>query len=78
MQNQNITSLSEIDIEILGKFVQGFTMQELKKLPSGALDMAIRKLGEQTGLPEDKLKSRAYMAVEHFKVCAFWCTFRLL
>ena len=69
MQNKSIENLSELDIETLGSLVQGFATRELKMLPKSALNVAVGKIGEQTGLPEDKLKSYSYMAVEHFKVC---------
>ena len=68
MQNKSIENLDELDIETLGSLVQGFTTKELKKLPKSALDVAVKKIGEQSGLPEDKVKSFAFMAVEHFKV----------
>ena len=68
MQEKTIENLDELDIEALGSLVQGFATKELKKLPNSALNVAIKKIGEQTGLPEDKLKSHAFMAVEHFKV----------
>ena len=62
------TSLKSIDINSLGTFLRGLAQEELKKLPEKVLLIAIRRLGEQTGLPEDKLKARAYLAVELFKV----------
>ena len=68
MQNKSIEDLHELDIETLGSLVQGFATKELKKLPKSALNVAIKKIGEQTGMPEDKLKSLAFMAYEHFKV----------
>ena len=68
MRNKSIENLDELDIETLGSLVQGFATKELKKLPKSALDVAVKKIGEQSGLPEDKVKSYAFMAVEHFKV----------
>ena len=68
MQNKSVENLGELDIETLGSLVQGFATKELKKLPKSVLSVAVQKIGEQTGLPEDKLKSYSFMAVEHFKV----------
>lgn len=67
-QNIEIKSLKEINIEVLGKFVQGLTMDDLKELPSDVKLVAFKKLGEFTGLPEDKLKARANFAFEYFEV----------
>jgi len=67
MQNKSVENLGELDIETLGSLVQGFATKELKKLPKSVLSVAVQKIGEQTGLPEDKLKSYSFMAVEHFK-----------
>lgn len=68
MRNKSIENMDELDIEVLGSLVQGFATEELKKLPNAALNVAIKKIGEQTGLPEDKVKSFAFLAVENFKV----------
>ena len=70
MQNKSIENLSELDIETLGSLAQGFATKELKALPKSALSVAIKKIGEQTGLPEDKIKAHAFTAVQHFKVFA--------
>ena len=68
-QNVEINNLKEIDIEVLGKFVQGLTMSDLKELSSDVQLVAIKKLGEFSGLPEDKLKARANLAFQYFQVC---------
>ena len=68
IRNMTVDKLGELDMETLGSIVQGFTTRELKALPKSVLTVAIRKIGEQTGLPEDKLKSMSYMAVQNFKV----------
>ena len=71
IQNKTIENLGELDLETLGSLVQGFATKELKTLPQSALSVAIKKLGETSGLPEDKLKSFAFTALEHFKVSYF-------
>ena len=68
MENLDFSNFTEVNINSLGTFLQGLAQDELKKLPEKILLTAIRRLGEQTGLPEDKLKARAYLAVELFKV----------
>ena len=67
MEDLNFANFTELDINSLGSFVQGLTEDELKSLPEKVVLVAIRRLGE-AGLPEDKLKSRAYLAVEYIKV----------
>lgn len=67
-QNMDIKDLKEIDIEVLGKFVQGLTLDDLTSLSDEVKLIAIKKLGEHTGLPEDKLKSRANLAFQYFEV----------
>jgi len=68
MENLDFSNFTEVDINSLGTFLRGLAREELKKLPEQILLVAIRRLGEETGLPEDKLKARAYLAVELFKV----------
>ena len=68
MENLDFTNFTEVNINSLGTFLRGLAQDELKKLPEKILLTVIRRLGEQTGLPEDKLKARAYLAVEFFKV----------
>ena len=68
MENLDFSNFTEMDINSLGTFLRGLAQEELKKLPEAILLIAIRRLGEQTGLPEDKLKARAFLAVELFKV----------
>ena len=68
MENLDFSNFTEVDINSLGTFLRGLAQNELKKLPEKILLTAIRRLGEETGLPEDKLKARAYLAVELFKV----------
>lgn len=63
-----IQDLREVDMEVLGKFVQGFTKDDLESLSGEVKVIAIQKLGEYTGLPEDKLKSRANFAYNYLKV----------
>lgn len=67
MENLDFSNFTEVDINFLGTFLRGLAQEELKKLPETILLTAIRRLGEQTGLPEDKLKARAFLAVELFK-----------
>lgn len=67
-QNLELKDLKEIDIDVLGKFVQGLTMDDLNGLSEDVQLIAIKKLGEFTGLPEDKLKSRANMAYQYLQV----------
>ncbi|XP_044184178.1 stereocilin-like [Acropora millepora] len=67
MENLDFSNFTEGDINSLGTFLRGLAQEELKKLPEAILMIAIRRLGEQTGLPEDKLKARAFLAVELFK-----------
>jgi len=67
-QGLDIKDLEEIDIEVLGKFVQGLTLDDLDGLTDDVKMIAIKKLGEHTGLPEDKLKSRANLAFQYFEV----------
>ena len=68
MEDLDFSNFTEVDINSLGTFLRGLAQEELQKLPEKVLLTAIRRLGEQTGLPEDKLKARAYLAVEMFKV----------
>ncbi len=68
MRNASVETLGEMDIEALGSLAQGFAVKELKSLSKPALTVAIRKIGEKTGLPEDKIRSISYAAVKHFKV----------
>ncbi|XP_031551442.1 stereocilin-like, partial [Actinia tenebrosa] len=67
MEELSFSNFTELDINSLGSFVQGLTDQELKNLPQRVLLIAVRRLGEETGIPQDKLKARAFMAVEFFK-----------
>ena len=68
MENLDFSNFTEVDINSLGTFLRGLAQEELKKLPEKIQLTAIRRLGEETGLPEDKLKARAYLAVELFEV----------
>lgn len=68
MENLDFSNFTEVDINSLGTFLRGLAQEELKKLPEKILLTAIRRLGEETGLPEDRLKARAYLAAEFFKV----------
>lgn len=68
VNNLHLSNLTETDINALGEFVAGLTVGELKNLPSRVLHVAIRRLGEKTDLPEDKLRSRAYLAIQLIKV----------
>lgn len=68
MEDLDFSNFTEVDINSLGTFLRGLAQEELQKLPEKILLTAIRRLGEQTGLPEDKLKARAYLAMELFKV----------
>ena len=67
-QNITLKDLKEIDIEVLGKIVQGLTLNDLKELSEDAQLVAFKQLGKYTGLPEDKLKSRANFAYKFFEV----------
>ena len=64
---KTISDLNEFDVETLGKFVQGFTIKELDKIPNDVQKVVWQKLGEFTGLAEDKLQSRAMIAYENLK-----------
>ena len=68
LHNITISSLKESNIESLGKFIQGLTLDELNELPDPVKKIAIQKLGEFTGLPKDKLKARANFAFLYLKV----------
>lgn len=68
MEDLDFSNFTDVDINSLGTFLRGLAQEELERLPEKILLTAIRRLGEQTGLPEDKLKARAFMAVELFKV----------
>ena len=68
MENLDFSNFTELDINSLGSFVQGLTTTELKRLPNRVLLIAIRRLGDATGIPEDRLRARAFTAVEYFKV----------
>ncbi|KAK3739422.1 hypothetical protein QZH41_004663 [Actinostola sp. cb2023] len=67
MENLDFSNFTELDINSLGSFVQGLTTTELKRLPNRVLLIAIRRLGDATGIPEDRLRARAFTAVEYFK-----------
>lgn len=67
MEDLDFSNFTDVDINSLGSFLRGLAQEELKRLPEKILLTAIRRLGEQTGLPEDKLKARAFLAVELFK-----------
>uniref|UniRef100_A0A7M5V9F0 Uncharacterized protein n=2 Tax=Clytia hemisphaerica TaxID=252671 RepID=A0A7M5V9F0_9CNID len=66
-QNITLNDLKEVDIEVLGKFVQGLTMDDLNELSDDVQLVAFKQLGKYTGLPEDKLKSRANLAYKYFE-----------
>lgn len=68
MEDLDFSNFTDVDVNSLGTFLRGLVQEELKRLPEKILLTAIRRLGEQTGLPEDKLKARAFLAVELFKV----------
>ena len=68
MEGLDFSNFTDVDINSLGTFLRGLAEEELKRLPEKILLTSIRRLGEQTGLPEDKLKARAFLAVELFKV----------
>ena len=68
MEDLEFSNFTDVDVNSLGTFLRGLAQEELKRLPEKILLTAIRRLGEQTGLPEDKLKARAFLAVELFKV----------
>lgn len=68
MEDLDFSNFTDVDVNSLGTFLQGLAQEELKRLPEKILLTAIRRLGEQTGLPEDKLKARAFLAVELFRV----------
>ena len=68
MEDLDFSNFTDVDINSLGSFLRGLAQEELKRLPEKILLTAIRRLGEQTGLPQDKLKARAFLAVELFKV----------
>lgn len=68
MEDLDFSNFTDVDINSLDTFLRGLAQEELKRLPEKILLTAIRRLGEQTGLPEDKLKARAFLAVELFRV----------
>lgn len=68
MEDLDFSNFTDVDVNSLGTFLRGLAQEELKRLPEKILLTAIRRLGEQTGLPEDKLKARAFLAVELFRV----------
>lgn len=68
MEDLDFSNFTDVDVNSLGTFLRGLVQEELKRLPEKILLTAIRRLGEQTGLPEDKLKARAFLAVELFRV----------
>lgn len=68
MEDLDFSNFTDVDVNSLGTFLRGLAQEELKRLPEKILLTAVRRLGEQTGLPEDKLKARAFLAVELFKV----------
>ena len=68
VNNLHFTNLTETDIDALGEFVAGLAVDELKKLPNSTLKIAIKRLGEKLELPEDKLRARAYLAIQFIKV----------
>lgn len=74
MEGLNLENLTETDINSLGEFIAGLTLDELKILREKVLHAAIKRLGERLDLPDDKLRSRAFLAVELLKVrwpCSF-------
>lgn len=68
VSNLHFSNLTETDINSLGEFVAGLAVAELEKLPRSVLHIAIRRLGEELDLPEDKLRARAYLAIQLIKV----------
>ena len=68
VSNLHLSNLTETDINSLGEFIAGLAVTELEKLPSSVLHIAIRRLGEELDLPEDKLRARAYLAIQLIKV----------
>jgi hypothetical protein len=68
VNNLHFSNLTETDINALGEFVAGLTVKELRQLPRSVLHTAIRRLGEKFDLLEDKLRARAYLAIQLIKV----------
>jgi hypothetical protein len=68
VSNLHLSNLTETDINALGEFVAGLAVNELEKLPESVLHVAIKRLGEKLDLPEDKLRARAYLAIQLIKV----------
>ena len=68
VNNLHFSNLTETDINALGEFVAGLTVKELRQLPRSVLHTAIRRLGEKFDLQEDKLRARAYLAIQLIKV----------
>ena len=68
VNNLHFSNLTETDINVLGEFVTGLALKELEQLPKKVLHIAIRSLGEKFNISEDKVRSRAYLAIQLIKV----------
>lgn len=68
VNNLQFSNLTETDINALGEFVAGLALEELRKLPGNVLHSALKRLGEKLDLPEDKLRARAFLAIQLIKV----------
>jgi hypothetical protein len=68
VNNLHFFNLTETDINALGEFIAGVAVKDLEKLPRSVLQIAIKRLGEKLDLPEDKLRARAYLAIQFIKV----------
>ena len=68
VNNLHFSNLTETDVNALGEFIAGIAVKDLKKLPKSVLHTAIKRLGEKFDLPEDKLRARAYLAIQFIKV----------
>ena len=67
VNNLHFSNLTETDINALGEFIAGVAVKDLEKLPRSVLHIAIKRLGEKFDLPEDKLRARAYLAIQFIK-----------
>lgn len=65
--NRKFSDLKEFDIEMLGKFVQGFMIQDIWTMTKEVQLLVWKKLGEFSGLSAEKLKTRANAAYETLK-----------
>lgn len=64
---KTLSMLEESDIEMLGSFVQGFSLSDLKELKDEVKPMVIELMGKFEGLPVDRLKEVATFSFDFLK-----------